>query len=94
MKVRLTGLAGLAPAGGDAAGASGGVAAGGCQTHGGNAGRHPGWGGQPQQGDVIVEVLGIVVGMSAGLRRRGGGRTPQDADRERVTGTEWTLWVS
>lgn len=53
----LTGAAGLAPAGGDAASAGGEAGAGAGHAHGGHAGGHLGGAGQLQQGDVIVEVV-------------------------------------
>lgn len=66
-KCSLTGLAGLAPPSGDTSGSIGDVGAGGGQAHRRHTGCHLNWGGQLQKGDVIVEVLGIVVGVTDGL---------------------------
>lgn len=63
----LTGLAGLAPSCGDTFGSGRDASAGGGQAHRRHTRCHLGWGGQLQKCDVIVEVLGIVVGVSDGL---------------------------
>lgn len=63
----LTGLTSPAPPSGDTFGSSRDVSAGGCQAHRGHTGCHLYWGGQLQKGDVIIEVLGVVVGVSDGL---------------------------
>ena len=57
----------LAPSSGDTRGSRRDAGAGGGQAHGGHTGCHLHWGGQPQKGDVIVEVPGVVVGVSDGL---------------------------
>lgn len=59
-------MAGLAPPSGDTSGSRGDAGAGGGQAYRRHTGCHLHWGGQPQKGDVIVEVLGVVVGVSDG----------------------------
>lgn len=63
----LTGLARPAPPTGDTFGSRWDAGAGGGQAHRGHTGCHLYWGGQPQKGDIIVEVLGVVVRVSDGL---------------------------
>lgn len=63
----LTALAGLSPPSGDTCGSRGDAGAGGGQAHRRHTGCHLYWGGQLQKGNVIVEVLAVVVGVSDGL---------------------------
>lgn len=65
--VSLTGLTSPAPASGDTFGSRGDAGAGGGQAHRRHTGGHLHWGGQPQKGDVIVEVLRVVVWVRDGL---------------------------
>lgn len=60
-------MAGPAPAGGDTFVSRGDAGARGGQAHRGHTGCHLYWGRQLQKGDVIVEVLGVVIGVSDGL---------------------------
>ena len=62
----LTSSAGFSPAGGDTAGA--GVEVEGGQAHRGHPVCHLDWGGQLQQGDVVVVLPGVVVGVSDNLQ--------------------------
>lgn len=64
----LTGRTGPAPTSGDAFGSRGDAAGGGGQAHRRHAGGELRWGRQLQQGDVIVEVLGVVVWVADDLK--------------------------
>lgn len=64
----FTGGSSFAPSSGDAASARGDTGGGGSQTHRRDTGRQLGWRGQFQQGDVVVEVLTVVVRMGDGLQ--------------------------
>ena len=66
MTLPLTSTACFSPAGGDTAGAR--VEVEGGQAHRGHTVCHLDWGGQPQQGDVVVEVLAVVVGVGDSLQ--------------------------
>lgn len=66
-RCKLTGLPRPAPSSGDTFGSRGDASAGGGQAHRGDASCHLHWGGQPQKGDIIVKVVGIIGGVSDGL---------------------------
>lgn len=63
----LTGLAGPAPPSGDTCGSRGDAGAGGGQAHRRHTAVELCWGRQLQKGDVVIEVLGVVVGVRDGL---------------------------
>lgn len=63
----LTGSSRFSPAGGDTASACRNVSTGSCHTHRGHTAGHLSRSRQPQQGDVIVEVLAVVVRVGDGL---------------------------
>lgn len=64
----LTGRTSPAPSSGDTFGSRGDAAGGGGQAHRRHAGGELRWGRQLQQGDVIVEVLGVVVWVTDDLK--------------------------
>lgn len=67
MRLSLTSLSGPAPSSGDTSGSGGDAGAGAGQTHRRHGPGYLNWRGQLQKGDVVVEVLGVVVGMRDGL---------------------------
>lgn len=66
----LTSLAGPAPTSGDTFSSRGDVGRAGGQAHRRHTGVHLHWGWQLQKGDVIVEVLGVVIWVRDGLKGR------------------------
>lgn len=62
-------MTGPAPSSGDTLGSRWDVGAGGGQAHRGHTRINLHWGGELQEGDVIVEVVGVVVRVTDGLCR-------------------------